>query len=509
MITKSRAVLCAVAAAVGLTASACASTTASGGGAPDPNATMRVGLAIVNTQWDPALSPVTTDTPGLEMVYDRLFSQGADGSISGNLVQTWEFRGNDLVMHVRPGVKFQDGSPLDAQAVKVNLDRNRGATFPTSTLAAELSNIQSVTVTDPMTVTATLKKKDVSILPLLSSRNGMIVSAKALADKADLGTDPVGAGPWKLTSFQPGTGYTVERWDGYWNAPAVKVAKVQVSVLNSAQRLNAVRSGQLDMAILDTGQADSAKSSGLNVLASPLNTLTCFQVNNVTVPAYNDERVRQAINYAIDRPTIVKNVLAGNATPTSQIFPPTSIAFDKATPDPYPYDVAKAKALLAEAGYAGGFSFSAMFGTTPQAELEAIAGYLKAVNIDMKLVHIQGNDGVTKMWQEKSGQALFFPCNSVVDPSLAMPYFLPGNYRNPGNLTNADVTALAAQAQTIDDQAQRTSVLQRITHTISLHPLSIVPLYGNTATWVMNGSVTGFTVPPTNFWQLIGVGKSQ
>lgn len=487
-----------------------ATSTSTGSATLDPNATLSMGLRIQNNQFDPAASPVTTDEQQLDMVYDRLLSQTIDGKIEGSLAESYEFKDNALVMKIRPNVKFQDGTALDADAVKINLDRNRGATLASSTLKTDLGSIKSVDVVDPMTVRVNLTKADVTIAALLSTRDGAIVSPKALSDGTNIGAKPVGAGPWKLTSFTPGVGQTLEAWDGYWNKSAVKVKKIDVKILPDAgSRLNAVRSGALDMAQLEAAQVSGAKAAGANVLVAPQLATTCFQVSNVTVPAYNDERVRKAINYAIDRRTIVSSVLAGQGQATSQVFPPVSIAFDKSNPDPYPYDVSKAKALLADAGYANGFEFNVLSGTTPsQTELEAVAGYLKAVNITMKVVHITGIDGVTQMWSQKTGQALAFPCNSVVDPSLNLANFLPNNFRNPGNLTNDDVTKLANESFITTDPAARTQVLQNVSKALGEHPLSIVPLWSNTSVFVLSKKVVGFEVPPTNFWQLTGVGKS-
>lgn len=474
----------------------------------DPNATLRVALRRAAPTLDPARVPTTSDEAQLDMMYDKLFRMGPDGVVKGELVERWQYTPEGLVLHVRPGVVFQDGAKLDGAAVKANLDRSR--TLTDSAVKGDLTPITDVALVDPMTVLLKTASKNVTIPAILSSRAGAMISPQAF-DSPTLAQSPVGAGPFKVTAHTPGATMTLERWDGYWNPSVVDVAKLDVRFLPDATaRMNAIRGGQVDAADVEADQIADAQAARFDVATSVVQTVTCIQVNSDLVPAFADERVRKAVNMAVDRAGIVKGVLRGHGETTSQFFPQSSIAFDRSLPDPFPFDAEQAKRLLVEAGHPNGITIEIVYGSVPsQKEMEAIAGSMAKAGVDLKLTPIQGNEGVARMWTQKSAQALAFPCNSQVDPSLALGTFLPGHLRNPANLTNDKVTALQKESLVEEDPAKRATILQQLTHELSLHPLSVISLYSNTSSFALAGKVVGFEMPPSNVYTFRGVGVTK
>jgi ABC-type transport system substrate-binding protein len=124
----------------------------------------------------------------------------------------------------------------------------------------------------------------------------------------------------------------------------------------------------------------------------------------------------------------------------------------------------------------------------------------------MNVEQLPGNEPIQRMWVQKSGDALAFPGNTFIDPSLAFATFLPDNLRNPANLVDPEVTELWEESLTIEDPEERAEVLRAASRRLTEHPLSVVPLYSNTGSWVMTDDVVGFTVPPLNLYSFRDVG---
>lgn len=475
--------------------------------ATDGDATLRLGVRRQNTTLDPVFAPTSSEEQQLDMLYDRLFRVRPDGTIVGELVDEWEFTDDGLVMHVRAGVVFHDGAALDAEAVRVNLDRAR--TLEESTVKNDLAAVEAVEVVDDETVLLRMPERNVTIVPVLATRTGAMASPQAIADGVDLNLEPVGAGPYRLVEFVPGVGQTLERFEDYWNPDVVDVARVEIMVLSdAAARINAIRSGQLDLVELEPAQIAEAESVGLPIDETVLQTVISLQVSSTNVPAFADERVRQAMNFAIDREGIVQGLLGGHGAPASQYFSGPSIAHDPTLEDPYPYDPDRARELLAEAGFADGFEFTVNLGTGIPSipEVEAVAGSLSDIGITMHIEQLPGNEPIQRMWTDQSGEALAFPGNTFIDPSLAFGVFLPENLRNPSNLTSDRVTELWQQSLLIEDPEERRAVLQEASRELTLHPLSVIPLYSISGAFAMTDDVVGFVLPANYLWNLRDVG---
>ncbi|MGE0304228.1 MAG: ABC transporter substrate-binding protein [Acidimicrobiia bacterium] len=476
----------------------------SGDAEVDTNAVLKIGIGRQNTTFDPHRAPTTFEEQQLDLVYDRLLRRLPDGTVAPELAESWEFTPEGLVLSIREGVQFHDGSVLDAEVVKLNLDRAR--TLEDSAVKNDFVRVTDVQVIDPKTVLLVMPETDVTILTVLSTRGGAI-AARAGIEADTLATEPIGAGPFTLVDFVPDASETFQRFDGYWNPDIAKVAGIEVSVLpDPTARLNAFQSGVVDMVQLEPTQVPEAEAVGLRLETANLQTVIGIQINPDNVPAFADPRVRQAMNYAIDREALVDGFLQGLGEPTVQVFAQT-IAFDPNLGDLYPYDPEKAKQLLAEAGYPDGFEFTLDHGSTPSAEeVDAVVGLLAAVGITANAQELPGNETVVKMWTEKSGEGMITPWNTLWDPSLNFGQFLPDHPRNPANLVNDEVVALWQQSLGEQDQAKRSEILQQASRLVAEEPLSVIPLYSTTATWALSDRVTGFSLPANNFWVFRGVG---
>jgi peptide/nickel transport system substrate-binding protein len=294
----------------------------------------------------------------LQPVFDTLLRLDPKAQVKPMLATSWTYgAGNkDLTLKLRQGVTFSDGTPLDAAAVKANLDHLMKASVTRPNLAA----ISSVETPSPDTVRLVLSEPDPGLVYNLTQPAGMMASPKALAS-GNPKTTPVGSGPYLLqkAGTTAGSQYSFSRNPRYWDKSLQSYDKIVVKVITDATaRLNALASGQIDGGFGTAQLAAQAKRRGLVAATEPgdWQGLLLVDRKGSKLPALKDVRVRQAINYAIDAKGLLEKLRLGFGTRTPQIFHPASPAWDPALNDRYPYDPAKAKALMKAAGYANGFT---------------------------------------------------------------------------------------------------------------------------------------------------------
>jgi peptide/nickel transport system substrate-binding protein len=308
-----------------------------------------------NASWDPVTSAAGNEVRHLGLVYAALIQIDQNGQATPGLANSWKFedKGLALVLKLRPDVTFSDGAKLDATVVKRNLDRAKNQ--PGSVLTQLLDSVKSVDVSGPATVRLNLSYPDYGLPLVLGGKAGMQVSPKALdGDIKELPRKPVGAGPFKLTKFIPDGSSTLVKNPSYWDAKEIHLDGVELRYLNEPQAILAgLKSGSIDVASSTGNQVAAAKRAGLNVLTFPSLAAASIEVNDAIKP-YTDHRVAEAINYALDREALIKTENGGFGEPAFQPFPKGYVGYSEEVANLYPHDVAKAKQLLAEAGYPRG-----------------------------------------------------------------------------------------------------------------------------------------------------------
>jgi len=360
--------------AVLLMTAACAGGTSGSTGTarpPDPAANLVFLDSAPNPDLDPAstLSDSSFSQAVLYAIYDRLLNFKPDGSLKEGLAKEWGFTDKSLTsfgLTLRDGVNFQDGTPLDAQAVKANLERSKSLGKSAGpTVAAAAANIQSVTATDDKTVKITLAKPDGGFAFALGSQLGMMISPKSLTGAAGIDLKPVGAGPYQVTSFKPNNSTEMKRFDGFWAGVGNRPATLTIKYVTDDQtRLNALRSGQATVALLTPRQISEAKQNALETTVN--NTASMWDIYLNTSKALKDVRVRQALMHAIDRDSISKALTFGTGQPSMQLLPPGAVGHVQGAEDQYRYDPAEAKRLLSEAGYPNGLALDFILLNTPE-----------------------------------------------------------------------------------------------------------------------------------------------
>ena len=358
-----------------------------------PGGTLTVAIGNAPASLDPSPGEASNEYY-YALAYDSLISFEYAGQYKPGLATSWKWVGNDyktLNIQLRRGVKFSDGSTFNAKAVKSWLDlqvKNKSA-------VANNLGTKAVTVTGPNSIRLTMSASNPLALLFLSRTwlSGVIPCPKAAVNPAILKAATCGTGPYVLDPKQTVTGdtYTYLANPNYWNPAQVQWEKVILKVVNNPQAaLDAVRAGQAQVAWpAQASLLKSALDAGLKTVGVPQNVLGLdfLDKSGKVVPAFKDVRVRQALNYAIDRKALADALGGGQGSPVSTQFLVGADGYDASLNNYYPYDVAKAKQLLTAAGYPQGFEVTIL--STPIAGLDtvvqAVAGYWQAIGVKTKI----------------------------------------------------------------------------------------------------------------------------
>lgn len=394
----------AVLTAAGLVLSGCAASApepGSSGEASAPTQTLTLGVVADVTDWDPAQAHVGHLLQPYQAAYDSLLLREPDGTLAPMLATEWTYdeSNTQLTLELRTDVTFSDGEAFDAEAVVANFEHFKAEN---GRQAAQLTSLESATAVDADTVEITLSEPDPAFTYFLSQAAGLMGSPAAL-DGEEIGAAPVGTGPYVMdtASSVAGSQYVFTAREDYWNPDLQKFAGVTFKFLvDNAARANALVSGQINAALIDarsTAQVDGA--GNLTQIAYPVDWagLLLLDRDGALVPELADVRVRQAINHALDREALLEALQLGFGTPTSQPFGPESGAFDEELEDYYAYDPERARELLAEAGYADGFTMTAPSVGAFETFFATIGQQLSEVGITLQAVPVPDQDLVSEI----------------------------------------------------------------------------------------------------------------
>ncbi|WP_158412160.1 ABC transporter substrate-binding protein [Ilumatobacter nonamiensis] len=441
---------------------------------------------------DPTKSTAGSDAIVLNLLYDRLIHISPDGEPIPGLAESWEIdpTGNTMTLHLRDDVTFHDGTPLDADAVKANLDR---AMAEESTVNAELATFDSVEVIDPQTVQFTVPLASPALPLYLTGRSAMMMSPASFG-AVDLDTKPAGSGMYTVTETDPGVSVEFVRNDDYWDPEAIGAAGVEVSYNTDGQtRLNSVKDGQTDWAFIDAAAADEAADAGLQLLDQT--DIVFYRVAlNLARAEFDNELVRQAISYAIDREAILDVVFDGEGIVLDQAFLPGRPGYNEDVAGTYTYDPDKARALLTEAGVDEGVAFELL---TPNSTYyskmsDAIAAQLAEVGITATLRPVPGGDVIRLYAIDKDTDALTVANRSGnLDPLITLRDLYSEDGRlNPSGMTVPGFNELYEEASTATDADAREAAIESLTALVVESAMDI-PMFNATSFFAMAPGVAG------------------
>lgn len=302
-------------------------------------------------------------------IFETLLNYGPqDTTLHPGLAKKWEVSPDGLTytFHLQQGVKFQDGTDFNADAVVYNFDRwmnGNADKFPYYTMFGGYKKdpghvIKEVKALDQNTVQFVLKRPQAPFLKNLAMTPFGIGSPAAIKKYGDKFREhPVGTGPYKFVEWKQNDRITLAKNPNYWQKGLPKLNKLIFRVIpeNSA-RLNALSNGEIDVmdGLNNSDEATVKANSNLQIIKRPSMNVGYLGFN-VTHKPFNNKLVRQALNYAIDKKSIINSFYGGQALPAVNPIPPSIQGYNDSI-QAYPYDLAKAKKLLAQAGYPNGFT---------------------------------------------------------------------------------------------------------------------------------------------------------
>ena len=476
----------------------------------DPNAS----LSVLAFKEQPTLDPAKTVGPVSDgtrvWLYDTLIRTTPDGLLAPGLATSWLFTTpTEFTLQLRKGVVFHDGAPFNAAAVKATYDRNKSFPGVTASWTQPMSGVKAVVASGEYEVKYQLSAPNPAFGFALTAAAGMVVSPAALKQPLDLAA--VGTGPFKLVKYTPNSGTDLVRNDQYWDKEALACSPKQVRLMDIADTqalLNAVVNGQLHISRVDPNQVAQAKSAGLIV-----NSVTTASIHSFLFdfknPALKNPLVRKAMMYAVDRNALAKGLGLGLAVPDVQMFPPDFYAYNAAPefqPDAYKYDPAKAKQLLAQAGFPNGVKFKVLLYAFPfdQSLIQAIQAQMGKAGIVLE-PQIMSN---YQSFLNRQGDMFFGTGSGRPDPFDFVQAQISANgvYNPEGFPVSPEISADLAQIVKTDPaDANRQKLLQHASGLIT-DDARLVPILALKFNWVLNKCVVNFKPPRFGALQPAGLG---
>jgi peptide/nickel transport system substrate-binding protein len=390
-------------------------------------------------------------------VFEGLVQFAADGSVVPKLASSWDISGDGLtyVFHLERGVRFHDGSGFDAAVAKFSLDRARepGSVNPQR---SRLAKIRAVEMVDPYTVRILLNQRSGGLLQSLAWGAFVMVSPRSAATNA---VQPIGTGPFRFSAWRRGDSVTLVRNTDYWGKPAGLDAATFKFIADPTAAYAALMAGDVD-AFANYPAPESfpqfAADPRFAVFAGTTEMETVLALNHRVAPLDNP-LVRRAISHALDRRAIIDGAMYGYGTPIGSHFPPRNPAYLDLT-GVYPHDVAKAKALLASAGYPRGFSVTLKLPPPSYARRsgEIVAAELAQVGIQVAIENLEWAQWLDQVFTRHDFAM------SIVGHAEPMDYDIYARDDYYFGYSNPEFKALIAALDDTIDAPRRRDLLQQI-----------------------------------------------
>ena len=498
--------------------------------AQTPPNVLVVGQIAEPKSLDPHAVTAVNDFRILVNLYDGLVRY-KDGTleVEPSLAESWTISddGKTYTFKLREGVTFHDGSPFNAEAVKFNFDRmldeehtfHETGPFP---LSFFFSAVENVSADDDTTVTFNLNAPYAPFLSNLAYPTGLIVSPEAVKKYGkDFGRNPSGTGAYSFGEWEANAKVVAVKNPNYWDGAPELEAVIYRPITDANTRIAEMLSGGLDVMVeVPPDSLQQFKSDASFSVLEQAGPHVWFLILNAKEAPFDNKAARQAANYAINKTTLVDNILQGTADVAAGPTPPAfAWAYNEGL-EPYPYDPEKAKALLKEAGYNGEeITFYVTEGGSgmldPVAMGTAIQADLQAVGMNVKIETYEWNTFLGKVNPGLEGKAAMAEMAWMTNDPDTLPFLAlrteafpdKGGF-NSGYYSNAKVDELLEKARQVTDQAERAALYKEMQEIVQEDaPWVFV------ANWKQNAvtkvSVEDFKLQPSFFLMLQDVKKPQ
>ncbi len=432
-------------------------------GEPVKGGEITVGIA---QDLDDSLDPHQTVAAGtrevLFNIFEGLVKPNSDGEMIPAVAEKYTLSedGTTYTFTLREGVKFHNGQTVTAEDVVYSI--NRCAAVPEGQekpLVAAFSAVKSVEALDEKTVAVTIAQRDLEFISYMTA-------AIIPADYENQDTAPVGTGPFRFVSRTPQQDFVMERFEDYWGAPAW-LDKVTYKICENADALVMnLNGGSIDLCAHLTSAQASQLNQSFQVLEGTMNLVQAIYLNNQAKP-FDNQMVRQALCYAIDRQGIMDMVADGHGTAVgSSIYPAFTKYFLPELVDKYPHDVAKAKELLTQAGYPDGFDMTISVPNNYQPHMdtaEVVAEQLREAGINVTIQPVEWSTWLDTIYNGRQFQATVVGVDAANMTARAMLERFTSDYaKNFINYSNPAYEALFQQAINATDEATQTDLYKQM-----------------------------------------------
>ena len=432
-------------------------------GEPVKGGEITVGIA---QDLDDSLDPHQTVAAGtrevLFNIFEGLVKPNSDGEMIPAVAEKYELSedGTTYTFTLRDGVKFHNGQTVTAEDVVYS--SNRCAAVPEGQekpLVAAFSAVRSVEALDEKTVTVTIAQRDLEFISYMTA-------AIIPAGYADQATAPVGTGPFRFVSRTPQENFIMERFEDYWGTPAW-LDKVTYKICENADALVMNLNGSsIDLCAHLTSAQAAQLNSNFKVLEGTMNLVQAIYLNNQAKP-FDNQLVRQALCYAIDRQGIMDMVADGHGTAVgSSIYPAFTKYFLPELVDKYPHSVEKAKELLAQAGYPNGFDMTISVPNNYQPHMdtaEVVAEQLREAGIRVTIQPVEWSTWLDTIYNGRQFQATVVGVDAANMTARAMLERFTSDYaKNFINYSSPAYDALFQQAINATDEAAQTDLYKQM-----------------------------------------------
>ena len=432
-------------------------------GEPVKGGEITVGIA---QDLDDSLDPHQTVAAGtrevLFNIFEGLVKPNSDGEMIPAVAEKYTLSedGTTYTFTLREGVKFHNGQTVTAEDVVYSI--NRCAAVPEGQekpLVAAFSAVKSVEALDEKTVAVTIAQRDLEFISYMTA-------AIIPADYENQDTAPVGTGPFRFVSRTPQQDFVMERFEDYWGAPAW-LDKVTYKICENADALVMnLNGGSIDLCAHLTSAQASQLNQNFQVLEGTMNLVQAIYLNNQAKP-FDNQLVRQALCYAIDRQGIMDMVADGHGTAVgSSIYPAFTKYFLPELVDKYPHSVEKAKELLTEAGYPNGFDMTISVPNNYQPHMdtaEVVAEQLREAGINVTIQPVEWSTWLDTIYNGRQFQATLVGVDAANMTARAMLERFTSDYgKNFINYNNPAYDALFQKAINAQDEAEQTDLYKQM-----------------------------------------------